>query len=45
MATLKHYGKIINGKKKYYNIPLHDSVIHSLEGKEFEEIIREKNRS
>lgn len=37
-----HFGLIKNGKKIYYNNELYGKQIQSLEGKEFEEEIREK---
>jgi hypothetical protein len=42
---IKHYGKIINGKKIYYNQPLYNQQLISLEGKEFVEVIEEKHRN
>lgn len=39
---IKHYLKIINGKKIYHNPDLYRSQIQSLEGKECVEIIEEK---
>lgn len=41
---LRHYGKIINGKKTYYNESLYNQTIRSLEGREFEEVIKEKHK-
>ncbi len=43
-VTLKHYGKIVNGKEIYYNPDLHQETLNSLEGKEFEEILKEKHK-
>lgn len=40
--SVKHYGKIENGKKIYYNIPLYKQQLQALEGMEFVEIIEEK---
>lgn len=44
MITLKHFGKIVNGKKIYYNESLYKEAVKSLEGKEFEEVIKEKSK-
>ena len=44
MVVLKHYGKIIGGKRRYYNPDLHNESLKSLEGKEFEEVIKEKHK-
>lgn len=40
-VQIKHYGKIKNGKKEYYNTDLYDQQMIALEGKEFVEIIKE----
>jgi hypothetical protein len=41
---IKHFGKIVNGKKVYYNDSLHKEAVKSLEGKEFEEVLKEKSK-
>lgn len=41
---IKHYGKISNGKRIYYNEPLHRESIFNLEGQEFEEVIKLKHK-
>jgi len=41
---IKHYGKVLNGKKIYYNQPLYNQQLIQLEGKEFCEIIEERAR-
>jgi len=43
-VQIKHYGTILNGRKTYFNQPLYDSQIQSLEGKQFVEIIQEVHR-
>lgn len=40
--VLRHYGKIVNGKKVYYNPELYKHQIDSLEGQEFEEVIKKR---
>lgn len=40
----RQYGKIINGKRIYYNESLHNQVITELEGQEFEEITKLKHK-
>ena len=44
MVTLKHFGKIVKGKRLYYNPDLHSETIASLEGQEFEEVIKLKHK-
>jgi hypothetical protein len=39
---VRHYGKIQNGKKIYYNTELYKKQLESLEGQEFEEIIKKR---
>ncbi len=39
----RHYGKVVNGIKKYYDTALQQQSINELEGKDFEEIIKEKH--
>lgn len=41
---IKHFGIIRNGIKIYYNKELYEKQITGLEGKEFEEIIKEKSK-
>lgn len=41
---LKHFGKIVNGKRLYYNVELHRETIFDLEGCEFEETIKLKHK-
>lgn len=41
---LKHYGKITNGKRTYYNADLHKESLLKLEGQEFEETIKLKHK-
>ena len=41
---LKHYGKVISGKRIYYNVELHREAIFNLEGQEFEEVIKLKHK-
>ncbi len=40
--TVRHYGKIENGKKIYFNPELYKSQIDGLEGQEFEEVIKKR---
>ena len=42
--SLNHYGIVKGGKKIYFNQPLYDSQVQSLEGKQFVEIIQEVHR-
>lgn len=39
---VRHFGKIVNGKRSYYNLELHHQQLLALEGKEFEEVIKER---
>lgn len=41
---IKHFGKISNGKRLYYNVELHNESIAKLEGQEFEEVIKLKHK-
>ena len=41
---IKHYGRIMNGRKDYYNKALYYQQIALLEGKEFEEVIKIRHR-
>lgn len=41
-TVIKHFGKVVNGKRIYYNKELHQQFINDLEGKEFEEVIKIK---
>lgn len=43
-VTLRHYGKITNGKKEYFNPALHKQQLDALEGQEFEEVIKKRFR-
>jgi hypothetical protein len=43
-VTIKHYGKIVKGVKHYYNPKLYSQNLLELEGKEFEEVLREKHK-
>lgn len=40
----KLYGKVVNGSLIQYNPDLHKQVVNSLEGKEFELILKEKKK-
>ena len=41
---VRHYGKIENGKKTYYNPELYKQQMDQLEGQEFEEVIKKRHR-
>ncbi len=43
-VNIKHFGKVINGKRIYYNHDLHSEYLHDLEGQEFEETIKIKHK-
>ena len=43
-TILKHFGKVVNGKRIYYNFDLHAETLHDLEGQEFEEVIKLKHK-
>lgn len=43
-VILKHFGKVINGKRIYYNNDLHNEYVRDLEGQEFEEKIKLKHK-
>lgn len=43
-TTIRHFGKVVNGKRIYYNRELHDEYVYALEGQEFEEVIKVKFR-
>lgn len=43
-VTLRHYGKITNGKKEYFNPALYKQQLDALEGQEFEEVIKKRFR-
>ncbi len=48
MATtivLKHYGKVVQGVKRYYRPELLADNLKELEGKEFEEVLKEKTKN
>jgi hypothetical protein len=40
--TIRHYGRIVNGRKEYYNPTLYKQQMDSLEGQEFEEVIKKR---
>lgn len=40
----RHYGKVLNGKKVYYNPDLQAITVNELEGKEFEEITKVRTK-
>ena len=42
--VLKHFGKVVNGKRIYYNNDLHNESVRDLEGQEFEETIKLKHK-
>ena len=41
-TVIKHFGKVVNGKRIYNNPALHDEYVKDLEGKEFVEVIKVK---
>lgn len=43
-VQIKHFGKIVNGKRVYSNLSLHHQQLLQLEGKEFEEVIKERTK-
>ena len=43
-GAVKHFGKIVDGIKKYYRPTLYQEQLKALEGKEFVEIIQEKHQ-
>ena len=43
-TVIKHFGKIVNGKRIYNNPALHDEYVKDLEGKEFVEVIKQKHK-
>lgn len=43
-TVIKHFGKVVNGKRIYYNDALHNEYVASLEGEEFEEVIKIKSK-
>ncbi|MES2395838.1 MAG: hypothetical protein V4549_07535 [Bacteroidota bacterium] len=43
-TVIKHFGKVVNGKRIYYNDMLHNEYVSSLEGEEFEEVIKLKSK-
>jgi len=43
-TDIRHYGRIENGKKIYYNQSLYDSQIQALEKKEFVEVIKQVHK-
>lgn len=40
--TIHFYGTVKNGSRQYYKNPMHQQLLASLEGKEFEETLRER---
>lgn len=42
--TYHHYGQVKNGTLIHYNFPLYSQTLSSLEGKEFDLIIKEKHK-
>ena len=44
-VTLRHYGKVVSGKRIYYNELLHKESVYALEGQEFEEVIKLKHKT
>lgn len=43
-TVIRHFGKVVNGKRIYYNDALHNEYVSSLEGQEFEEVIKIKSK-
>lgn len=43
-VQIKHFGKVVNGKRVYSNLTLHHQQLLALEGKEFEEVIKERTK-
>lgn len=41
--TIRHYGRVKNGHKEYYNVDLYRSQLQALEGREFIEEIKERH--
>lgn len=41
-TVIRHFGKVVNGKRIYDNPELHQEYVNALEGKEFEEVIKIK---
>ncbi len=41
-VNIRHFGVIKNGKRVYHNLSLHHQQLLALEGKEFEEVIKER---
>ena len=42
-TILRHFGKVVNGRRIYYNDTLHTESLHDLEGQEFVETIKLKH--
>lgn len=40
--TIRFYGTVKNGLRQYYKQPMHQQLLASLEGKEFEETLQER---
>lgn len=43
-VIIRHFGKVLNGKRIYYNEKLHNESVLELEGQEFEEVIKLKSK-
>ena len=43
-VNVRHFGKVINGKRVYNNLELHRQQLLQLEGKDFEEVIKERSK-
>lgn len=43
-TTIRHYGRVVNGKKIYYNNDLYRETLASIEGQEFEEVIKPRRK-
>lgn len=41
-GTVRHFGRIKDGKKRYYKPTVHEEAMKALEGKEFMEILEER---
>lgn len=41
---IKHYGRVVNNNKEYYNPDLYRSQLAALNGKEFVEVIKERHQ-
>lgn len=43
-TTIKHFGKVVNGKRIYHNTDLHNEYVSDMEGQEFEEVIKVRSK-